>query len=30
MNHGSGDLINDWGNQTELIIYCVKGIKGMK
>jgi len=28
-NKGSGDLINDWGNKTELIIYCVKGIKGL-
>lgn len=26
-NKGSGDLENDWGNQTELIIYCVKGKK---
>jgi site-specific DNA-methyltransferase (adenine-specific) len=26
-NKGSGDLDNDWGNQTELIIYCVKGKK---
>jgi len=23
-----GDLYNDWANQTELIIYCVKGKKG--
>jgi site-specific DNA-methyltransferase (adenine-specific) len=29
MNHGSGDLINSWGNQTELIIHCIKGDKGM-
>jgi len=28
-NKGSGDLYNDWGNQTELIIYCVKGKKGI-
>jgi len=28
-NKGSGDLYNDWGNQTELIIYCVKGNKGL-
>ena len=27
-NHGLGDLSNDWGNQTEIIIYCVKGNKG--
>jgi DNA modification methylase len=26
-NKGSGDLDNDWGNQTEIIIYCVKGKK---
>ena len=26
-NKGSGDLENDWGNQTEIIIYCVKGKK---
>ena len=26
-NKGSGDLENDWGNQTELIIFCVKGKK---
>ena len=26
-NKGSGDLENDWGNQTELVIYCVKGKK---
>tara|TARA_R100001530_G_scaffold135745_1_gene113768 strand:- start:1806 stop:2939 length:1134 start_codon:yes stop_codon:yes gene_type:complete len=26
-NKGSGDLVNDWGNQTEIIIYCVKGKK---
>jgi len=26
-NKGSGDLENDWGNQTELIIYCTKGKK---
>ena len=26
-NKGSGDLITDWGNQTELIIYCIKGKK---
>jgi DNA modification methylase len=26
-NKGSGDLENDWGNQTELIIYCIKGKK---
>ena len=23
-----GDLYNDWGNQTEIILYCVKGKKG--
>ncbi len=28
-NKGSGDLQNDWGNQTELIIYCVKGKKNI-
>ena len=28
-NKGSGDLENDWGNQTELIIYCVKGKKNI-
>lgn len=26
-NKGSGDLDNDWGNQTEIILYCVKGKK---
>ena len=26
-NKGSGDLDNDWGNQTEIVIYCVKGKK---
>lgn len=26
-NKGSGDLENDWGNQTELVIYCTKGKK---
>lgn len=26
-NKGSGDLETDWGNQTELIIYCIKGKK---
>jgi site-specific DNA-methyltransferase (adenine-specific) len=26
-NKGSGDLENDWGNQTEIIIFCVKGKK---
>ncbi|MDB4062273.1 DNA modification methylase [Vicingaceae bacterium] len=26
-NKGSGDLEYDWGNQTELIIYCNKGKK---
>jgi DNA modification methylase len=26
-NKGSGDLDNDWGNQTEIIIYAVKGKK---
>ena len=26
-NKGSGDLENDWGNQTEIIIYCIKGKK---
>jgi len=26
-NKGSGDLENDWGNQTEIVIYCVKGKK---
>lgn len=26
-NKGSGDLDNDWGNQTEIIIYCIKGKK---
>ena len=26
-NKGSGDLENDWGNQTELIIFCIKGKK---
>jgi len=26
-NKGSGDLDNDWGNQTEIIIFCVKGKK---
>jgi site-specific DNA-methyltransferase (adenine-specific) len=26
-NKGSGDLENDWGNQTEIAIYCVKGKK---
>lgn len=26
-NKGSGDLDNDWGNQTEIAIYCVKGKK---
>jgi len=26
-NKGSGDLENDWGNQTEIILYCVKGKK---
>ena len=26
-NKGSGDLNNDWGNQTEIAIYCVKGKK---
>ena len=29
-NKGSGDLLNDWGNQTEIIIYCVKGVKLVK
>jgi site-specific DNA-methyltransferase (adenine-specific) len=28
-NKGSGDLENDWGNQTELIIYCIKGKKNI-
>lgn len=28
-NKGSGDLENDWGNQTELIIYCTKGKKNI-
>ena len=28
-NKGSGDLKNDWGNQTELIIYCTKGKKNI-
>lgn len=26
-NKGSGDLENDWGNQTEIIIFCIKGKK---
>lgn len=26
-NKGSGDLENDWGNQTEIVIFCVKGKK---
>jgi len=26
-NKGSGDLEYDWGNQTELVIYCIKGKK---
>lgn len=26
-NKGSGDLENDWGNQTEIIIFCVQGKK---
>lgn len=26
-NKGAGDLENDWGNQTEIIIYCSKGKK---
>lgn len=26
-NKGSGDLDNDWGNQTEIIIFCIKGKK---
>lgn len=26
-NKGSGDIENDWGNQTEIIIFCVKGKK---
>lgn len=26
-NKGSGDLENDWGNQTEIILFCVKGKK---
>jgi DNA modification methylase len=26
-NKGAGDLDYDWGNQTELIIYCIKGKK---
>ena len=26
-NKGSGDLDNDWGNQTEIVLYCVKGKK---
>lgn len=26
-NKGSGDLETDWGNQTELIVYCIKGKK---
>lgn len=26
-NKGSGDLENDWGNQTEIIIFCVNGKK---
>lgn len=26
-NKGSGDLENDWGNQTEIAIFCVKGKK---
>lgn len=28
-NKGAGDLENDWGNATELIIYCTKGKKGL-
>jgi site-specific DNA-methyltransferase (adenine-specific) len=27
-NLTQGDLYNDWSNQTEIIIYCVKGKKG--
>ena len=26
-NKGSGDLENDWGNQTEIIIFCIQGKK---
>lgn len=26
-NKGSGDLENDWGNQTEIVIFCIKGKK---
>jgi DNA modification methylase len=26
-NKGSGDLDNDWGNQTEIVIFCTKGKK---
>jgi site-specific DNA-methyltransferase (adenine-specific) len=26
-NKGSGDLEDDWGNQTEIIIFCTKGKK---
>jgi site-specific DNA-methyltransferase (adenine-specific) len=26
-NKGSGDLENDWGNQTEIVLFCVKGKK---
>ena len=27
-NLTQGDLYNDWSNQTEIILYCVKGKKG--
>ena len=28
LSFATGDIYNDWANQTEIIIYCVKGKKG--
>ena len=29
LQNSMGDLTNSWGNQTEIIIHCVKGHKGL-
>jgi site-specific DNA-methyltransferase (adenine-specific) len=28
LSFATGDIYNDWANQTEIILYCVKGKKG--